>query len=164
MEVTSVFEKATALLVKYRYAACILLVGIALMLLPTGTEPREEPSAESTATQETAPVEEQLAALLSKIQGAGRVEVMLSYASGAETRYQQNQETDGDGIRSDTVTVTDADRNESALVTRVDPPVYLGAIVVCQGADSAAVRLAIVEAVSKYTGLGADEIAVLKMK
>ena len=59
--------------------------------------------------------------------------------------------------------ITDYNRNESALVERVDPPQYLGAIVICQGADSAAVRLAVVEAVSKYTGLGADQIAVLKM-
>lgn len=34
---------------------------------------------------------------------------------------------------------------------------------VCQGADNAAVRLAIVEAVSKVTGLGANRISVLKM-
>jgi stage III sporulation protein AG len=43
-------------------------------------------------------------------------------------------------------------------------PQYLGAIVVCQGADRSDVRLAIVEAVSALTGLGADKISVLKMK
>ena len=53
---------------------------------------------------------------------------------------------------------------ESGLVQRVDPPKYLGAVIVCQGADKAAVKLAIVEAVSKATGLGADQISVLKMK
>lgn len=36
-----------------------------------------------------------------------------------------------------------------------------GAAVVCDGAGSASVRLAIVRAVSAYTGLGSDRIAVL---
>ena len=43
-------------------------------------------------------------------------------------------------------------------------PVYQGAVVVCEGAERAAVRLAIVEAVSSLTGLGSDKISVIKMK
>jgi stage III sporulation protein AG len=36
--------------------------------------------------------------------------------------------------------------------------------VVCQGADDPVVKLLIVDAVSKVTGLGADKISVMKMK
>lgn len=39
-----------------------------------------------------------------------------------------------------------------------------GASVVCAGADSAAVRLAVTEAVAAYTGLGSDKIAVFQMR
>ncbi|MBE6968605.1 MAG: hypothetical protein E7442_00570 [Ruminococcaceae bacterium] len=39
-----------------------------------------------------------------------------------------------------------------------------GAVVVCDGAESAAVSLEIVRAVSAYTGLGSNKIIVLKMK
>ena len=39
-----------------------------------------------------------------------------------------------------------------------------GAVVVCPGADSAAVRLKITRAVSAYTGLGSDRIIILKSK
>lgn len=38
-----------------------------------------------------------------------------------------------------------------------------GAAVVCAGAESAAVRLAVTEAVAAYTGLGSDRIAVFQM-
>ena len=38
-----------------------------------------------------------------------------------------------------------------------------GAAVVCEGADDARVRLAVVNAVSAYTGLGSDRITVLTM-
>lgn len=43
-------------------------------------------------------------------------------------------------------------------------PQYQGALVVCDGADSASVRLAIIQAVSSLTGLGSNKIAVVKMK
>lgn len=39
-----------------------------------------------------------------------------------------------------------------------------GAVVVCDGADSAAVRLNVTNAVMAYTGLGSDKIWVMKMK
>ena len=38
-----------------------------------------------------------------------------------------------------------------------------GAAVVCEGADDARVRLAVVNAVSAYTGLGSDRITVFTM-
>lgn len=164
MEIKEVLNRFASLLLKYKWAICVLAVGIVLMLLPGGdkTEVITEPEIINTGPEIS--VEQQLSELLSKIQGAGKVEVMLSYASGAETIYHSDTENDSDSSKNSAVLVTGADRGESALVTRVDPPGYLGAIVICQGADSASVRLAIVEAVSKYTGLGADQIAVLKMK
>ena len=38
-----------------------------------------------------------------------------------------------------------------------------GAVVVCEGADNAAVRLDILRAIGSYTGFGSDRITVLKM-
>lgn len=39
-----------------------------------------------------------------------------------------------------------------------------GAVVVCQGADQPSVRLDVTNAVAAYTGLGSDQISVIKMK
>lgn len=39
-----------------------------------------------------------------------------------------------------------------------------GAVVVCDGADLATVRLDVTDAVMSYTGLGSDKISVMKMK
>ena len=41
---------------------------------------------------------------------------------------------------------------------------FTGAVIVCQGASSAQVRLRIVEAVMAFTGLGSHEIVVQNMK
>ncbi len=159
--------KIGEVLKKYRYACIVVVVGILLMLLPIGSKstPVEE---NKEQTKETLSIEERLGEILGQIRGAGRVQVMLTVASGEETIYQsdQNVSTDGNGSTSqkDTVTVTDKDRGQGGLITQVNPPRYQGALIVCQGADDAAVRLAIAEAVSGLTGLGTDKITIAKMK
>ena len=98
---------------------------------------------------------------------AGKVRVLLTESIGEEIIYQtdinSNTSTNLNDTSSDTVIVSDAERSESGLVRQVNPPVYLGAIIICEGADNPVVRLGIVEAVSTVTGLGADRISVLKM-
>ena len=145
----------------------MVVVGILLMLLPVGEQTTKTQQTEEQE-KETVSVEERLGDILSQIKGAGKVRVMLTVASGEETVYQsdQNLTSDGNGSTSqkDTVTVTDKDRGQSGLVTQVNPPKYQGALIVCQGADDASVRLAIVEAVSSLTGLGTDKITIAKMK
>lgn len=159
--------KIGEVLKKYRYACIVVVVGILLMLLPIGgkSTPVEE---NREQTKETLSIEERLGDILGQIRGAGRVQVMLTVASGEETIYQsdQNVSTDGNGSTSqkDTVIVTDKDRGQGGLITQVNPPKYQGALIVCQGADDAAVRLAIAEAVSGLTGLGTDKITIAKMK
>lgn len=149
---------------KYKYALGILMLGICLMLIP---EKEENPQPQTAPLQEVT-MAQQLQQILSQIEGAGRVEVLLSEALGASTLYQtdiqKDQDAQREALNEKTVIITDSDRVESGLVIREDPPVYLGAIIACQGADSAQVRLAIVEAVRCATGLGANQIAVVKMK
>lgn len=154
---------------KYRYIWLVLLVGLLLLLFPeNGGEPDSAGAipAETEAAQED--LQEQLTRLLSHLEGAGKVQVLLTEAAGSQVHYETTQDRRRDGaseeLRTETVILAGADRTESGLVRRVDPPTYLGAVVLCQGADRASVRLAIVDAVSAATGLGADCISVLKMK
>ena len=39
-----------------------------------------------------------------------------------------------------------------------------GAVVACEGAENAGVKLCVINAVSAYTGLGSDKISVIKLK
>ena len=109
-----------------------------------------------------------LSDILCHIDGAGNVQVLLTTERGEETIYQTDSHTsvggDNNSAQVETVIISGSERNQSGLIKQINPPTYMGAIVVCQGADSPIVRLAIVEAVSKVTGLGADRISVLKMK
>lgn len=157
-------------LAKYKHALLILLVGILLMLLPAGerTSQQAEQTLPAETKQETQTLQEQLSALLSQMEGAGKVQVLLTLATGEKTLYQTNEDSttasQSETKRTDTVIINDSNRNETGLVRQVDPPTYLGAVVLCQGAENSAVRLAITEAVSNATGLGYHKITILKMK
>ena len=153
---------------KYRYAAIIVLIGVVLMLFPTNTDKAKNIQPIISEQPQVSTLEDRLSQLLSTVSGAGNVKVILTLSSGEETLYQTNEDIhtqkDDSTSKTSTVTVTDAQRNESGLIRQINPPMYRGAVIVCQGADNAAVRLALVEAVGKVTGLGADKISVLKMK
>lgn len=154
---------------KYRYVVLVLLAGLVLMAMPEGEkEQAETVQGQKTEAKSEQALQDALAEILSQIDGAGKVRVLLTEASGAETLYQTDEDItqsgDSSDIRQETVLITDTQRTETGLVQRVDPPVYRGAVIVCQGAGSASIHLAIVEAVSSVTGLTSDRITVLKMK
>ena len=86
---------------------------------------------------------------------------MLTVKSSEQTVYQTDTPA---ADRHDTVIITGDDRAQNGLVQQIISPTYRGAIIPCQGADSANVCLAIKDAVSKVTGLDASQISVLKMK
>jgi stage III sporulation protein AG len=167
MDINAIGRKILDFLKKYRFVVLILTIGIVLMVLPTGKkEETEQPAFTQKATFED-PTRE-LAQILSQIQGAGKVQLLLTKGSGERTVYQTDEDRDtsdqNQSVRVETVIVTDKDRTQQGLIQQILAPEYRGAIVVCQGADNAAVRLAIIEAVSDATGLGTDRISVLKMK
>lgn len=169
MGIKDVQHKLTALIKKYRYVILVLFIGLALMAIPSResiSEPAVEPA--ETKPEKSITVEEELAQILSQVDGAGDVRVLLTVAVGEETVFQTNEDVsvdaDSSSTQISTVTISTSDRDEYGLVRLTNPPVYKGAIIVCQGADDPQIQLAIVDAVSKATGLGADRISVLKMK
>lgn len=166
MELGKLADKLKGVLAKYKYVAIVLLVGLGLMLMPKINK-EEVNTTKAEPPQEEKSLEESLSVTLSRMSGAGKVEVILNIDQGAMTVYQMDEDTSknesGYTDRSQTVTVSDSQRNQVGLVKQVNPPVYLGAVVLCQGADNPVVKLAIVEAVSKITGLSVNSICVLKM-
>jgi stage III sporulation protein AG len=153
-------QRINALFGKYKYPILVVLVGLGLLLLPTGEA--QEPSVPVETVRE-ASLEQRLEELLAQIEGAGAVRVLLTEDVGRETVWQTDVQSDADSVREDTVILEDSGRNEIGLVRRTTEPSYRGAVILCQGADAPSVKLAIVEAVRCVTGLGADQISVQKM-
>lgn len=155
-------ERVIVLLKQYRYGIVVLILGLALMILPSQRE--EEVSVLTDSQVETDDLQKNLEKILSQIDGAGKVSVLLTKSSGEITLYQQDSDISGESSREDTVVISGTDREETGLIRQVIPATYQGAIIVCQGGDRPAVKLAIVDAVSRVTGLTSDKIIVLKMK
>lgn len=161
MDIGTLRQKITNWISKYKYIALILLVGVGLMLIPGKSDGGETQSQAPQIRVDTVSVADELESILSNIQGAGKVQVMLSVKAGEQTVYQTDTPASD---RQDTVIITEEDRSQNGLIQQVISPIYRGAIVLCQGADRANVCLAIKDAVAKITGLDASQISVLKMK
>ena len=164
MDWVTLRSRGKELVRKYRYVLLVVLAGLFLMALPDGKNAKAAPEPAAAEAEPRQDLQTELEEILSQIQGAGRVRVLLTQREGERTVYQTDEDSTSSGIRSDTVLLNGSDRSQTGLVQQVNPPTYLGAVIVCQGADSASVRLAIVAAVGSVTGLSTDKITVLKMK
>lgn len=169
MEVKSKIQKATVWIKKYKYVALVIIIGVLFMLTPTGkaVQKSNEISRQNDIANEDT-IEDKLTEILSQIRGAGKVKVMLTVGAGEEIIYQTNEDvtntSDSTKIKKEVVTVTNADREQTGLVRQTLSQTYLGAIIICQGADDPQTKLEITEAVCRITGLKSNCISVLKMK
>jgi len=157
-----VFEK----LKPYRYPILVLAIGVGLMLLPESNMSDVDQSEEMPVKQEI-DLEEKLEVILGEIEGAGRVKVLLTVDTGTAVTYQEDRQQfeEGDRKEQEVKTVLVSENGDDVpIVVKTKYPVYKGAVVVCEGADRASVKLNIVQAVSSLTGLGSDKITVVKMK
>lgn len=159
-------EKILTFLQKYKYLFFLVLLGLLLMVFPEKEEV-SEPLSQNSEEEKTS-LQNSLEQVLSKIDGAGKVCVLLTEYTSEEIIFQQDetlsQTSDASDMRKETIILTDKNRDEDGLIRKTIAPVYQGAIVVCQGGDKPAVCLSVVEAVSKATGLSSNQISVLKMK
>ena len=160
MELPKLKERLSQVFNKYKFVLLILIIGVVLILIP-GKESENQPIMQINVEEKHID-QDLLGALLSQIDGAGRVEVLLSIQDSETIHYQENTDISSPSSRSTTVTVTDAQRNETGLINKTIAPTYRGAIVVCDGADDPVVQLALIEAVSHITGLRTNQISVLK--
>ena len=151
---------------KYRYAALVLLLGLALLLLPGGKKTTQKSNAAASAAQTDYAAETERR--LQQIAGAGQVSVMLTLETGERVEYQTDVQASSDGAQSSesrkTVILSEGSSYDKAAVAATTYPRFQGALIVCEGADSAAVRLRLLEAVSAVTGLSTDRITVVKMR
>ena len=170
----SVPQKLRDFAEKYRFVGLVLLLGIVLLALPSEKDKKDanEFSAVSAVTQSEKSVEEQLEALLSQVEGAGKVSVMLTVEEGEYTVLQTDSFTENlfsdqaeeENLRTETVFLERGSGGSEAIPVQTCGPVYRGAVVVAEGADQASVKLDLVSAVMSLTGLKADKITVIKMK
>jgi stage III sporulation protein AG len=168
---------------KLQYLAVLLIVIVILAIYFTSKKSpaTEEPvsQAASVSTTGLSSIEEKLQKTLSQIDGAGRVQVMITYESSAElvpaisVDTQTSTTTDegengssttkSENTQSEVVTVNGSDGN-SALVLKENSPPVKGVIVVAEGADDIGVKLSLLSAVETILNVSPDQVDVYKMQ
>ena len=149
---------------KYRFAALVIALGAALMLWPTGQRGAAAAPSPTPAPQ-SRDLQGDLQAALGKIRDVGAVWVLLTEESSPAQTLARDRKISfrGDEYSESSETVLlDAQNGEAVVVTRTESATYRGALVVCEGGDLPAVKLAVTEAVTALTGLPANRVAVVK--
>lgn len=156
---------------RYKFVLLVLLAGVILLLWPAG-EPSDQSGGETAQTQEVdynvEELEKKLSHALSQVEGAGTVEVVLSVQSGPRQILARDSDREtGEGesrSQETTVILSRGSGVEDTVTVQQLSPQFRGALVVCSGGGDPAVRLALTEAVSALTGLGADKISICQGK
>jgi len=120
--------------------------------------------------------ENKLAKILSEIQGAGSVKVMISYKTGIETvplidtkdSNTVTEESDTDSARRteqnsvETSIIFNQEKsgNRVPYISKAIMPVVEGVIVTCDGGGDEVVRANIIKAVTVITGVTANKVQV----
>ena len=151
---------------KFRYPALILLLGLGLILWPS--RPKQDAAPPQPEPVQTQSLETRMEEVLSCVDGAGQVRVLLTRRTGDETVYQSDESLSRNGDAETSTLTTVMARGAGGTDVPVERMTvygaYRGALILCTGADSAQVRLDLIKAVSGLTGLSSDRITVIKMK
>lgn len=140
----------------------VLVVGMTLLMLPE-QESYEAEQNSSFQKQEfdLEQFEERLEDILSKVEGAGPTQVILTLDTGSRVILAQDQKRNQDGEESyQTVTIGRGSGEQETITLQTVSPRFRGAVIVCPGGEEPQVRLALIQAVTALTGLGADRIAI----
>ncbi|MEG1537301.1 MAG: hypothetical protein RR387_03335, partial [Clostridiales bacterium] len=143
-------------------------LGILLMNLAGGKTsqmiPVSEAGEQSVSVMEknsTDQLAAQLQQVLMQVKGAGQVDVMISYQSGAEKIYaydiEQNSAEGSDNQKSSLAQAADG-----PVLLKEAEPVVQGVVVVAQGAHDPVVRERLYQAVSSLLPLTATRIAIIE--
>lgn len=153
----------------------VALIGVLFIVWPVFNF-RNQESPVSTVTASTLPttdLEKRLSLVLSNIQGAGRVDLTLFYASSGSKEYavdkneevRETNETSQDGlkrvIKETRVSQQLAGDSQQGFLVDARSPQVVGALVVADGANQAAVREEISWALISLLDLPAHRITVL---
>ena len=155
------------------------LMGILLLTSGSIFSKERKPIAESGAavqkeTMQEQKTEQRMAEVLSKIEGAGQVDVMLTYRKTEEKKVAQqevreerrNTESGEENLRTETeiVLLEEGKGNTEPLILSSDAAKAEGVVIVAQGGADPEVCAALNHAAQALLDVPAHKIAVLKMK
>lgn len=142
----------------------IIIIGVVLMLFSSGEEHQSDTKAPA---YETYSDQERLQQILSKIDGAGQVSVMVTYygTSSYDVAYEKKQ------ISSEKSEETTKSEENSVITTDGEPlvkgtvyPKAKGVVIIAEGAGDVEVKKALTDAASVALDVASCRVCVLEGK
>lgn len=160
-----------------RKKAFVVLLGIAGVILlvisevvPSDSKQQkqvqEESSTEISCDEYEKNLENRLQNIISKIEGAGNVSVMVTLESSTENIFAVDQKrngTDGKGYENEYVIIKKEDGEGTVLIQTAQPEIR-GVAVVCSGGGSAVVRQSITNTITAVLGISSARVNISVMK
>ncbi len=133
----------------------ILFIGIAFLIIPTGKTEEINPYSGEYEKMLSAETEK----ILGKIEGAGKVFVMISFSDKGKAFPVTDKSESGTSVNEKTVSVSG-----KVTLIKEEYPSVRGVVVVAQGGADEGVKNDIINAVSALTGAPVHNIKVFKME
>ena len=162
---------------KNRSLMLLLFLGLVLMLLPNSCDESAGKESEKSVLEfSIEDFQKKLEAILESGEGVGRVRVLLTQKStetniyAEETRSTEREQQNGeyedknfDYDKKPSI-ISDGSGKQVPVPVKQIFPEFMGAVVVCDGAESIKVKSFITETICALTGITYDRIAIIKMK
>jgi len=174
MDIKEILKKISEQIKNTKVLAVIFIVGIGLILFPSGGKREEKVSSEKTLTgaEYKAELESELKSILSQIKGAGKVSVMITLSDEGNTYFAVDESvnyTDDEGKKNQStetghVLRSEDSNTEEPLITRRTYPEISGVLVCADGAFDPQVKNNIIKAVEALLGVRSHRVEVLERK
>ncbi len=175
------FADIQTIINKYGKKLFVLTGIIGIMLIFISEQPENKPTELKETSLESYRInlQNELSTLLSRIEGAGEVQVMITLESGEENIYawqektsdnqqsvsaQVNNQTSQNSTYENRIVTVGSGSDKQALIEKTMEPVVQGVVVVCKGADNIKTVSDITNAVSVVLNISSNRICVIKMQ
>lgn len=145
------------------------LIGMTLVLLselPSAFDGKTESVADTESQFYNDDLERETERLISQIEGAGKVSVMLTYEATEETVWARDVKTGESGNdntdKEEKYIIMDTSQGESGLAVKVLYPKIRGVAVVCSGGEDPIVNSRIKALVSALFDIGSNRISIAR--
>ena len=144
----------------------LILLGVLVMIVAVPTKEKSDESGQIEETTDDTPsakeLEQKLASLIEKMEGAGKAKVMITFSDEGSALLDKNKSVREQQTEEETV-VYDTDDGEAPYVVKKSQPTVGGVVVVAEGGGNPAVATEISNAVMSLFHLEAHKVIVVKM-
>lgn len=111
-------------------------------------------------------MEKRLSDAVSKINGAGKTEIMITFDSSEEYLYAENyteSKNENETEKESEFVIIEGEKEEVPLIIKTFEPKIRGVLVICEGGENPVIKEKIIEAVCTLFDIPSNKVSVAKM-